>query len=571
MAALCASTRANPVRLRSLNLLLIGISMLLHGCGSDTPEVTRSPDQPDSSATVSDKDIMAEGQFHTVRSVKEKYEVTYHDDTVIVSEEAMRSLVSISEDQETLEFEVAARSALNLQQGQVTIFPLTALRRVVSWRDAGEKIIVETEPALLTDAIKDADIELVTKVGWKVLTQQAVNTSGVSQTGPIRFRLMAEAYADDGGESPTVDASRDGITWSDSISFSSKLGKGLELKFKLKPESWDKLGFELVVNATKEFFKKSLTQPELDRTHRTEVVNAPNWFGANSMDRPDPIPGYESGGYGDDYVGALVDEPTDPELTSPVSVDATFGGKAAVIKATGSLSGFQNNLELAIDASALHDFSFVISHLKSEVKLEAASLNDIVGVANLKVPLQIAIPMRVGLIPVTLKVGADFSFRPIVHDGSAKLCFIVTHDGATGVRFKEGALSNQSDAQDRTLTTCPESETVSAGKITVGMGGTVKFPSISMAIFGNAIVPNVHVKLDGQTLYEPGIANAQPACQSGSATLAAIMGIKMSFLGPDLERTAKLWESKKKWNCDDKVVATTFDRGTGEQTTVTDR
>lgn len=562
-AALSASTRANSVRLRSLTLILIGIPMLLHGCGSDTPEVTRSPDQPGSSGTVSDKDIMAEGQFHTVRSVREKYEVTYHDETVIVSEEAMQSLVSISEDQETLEFEGAARSALNLQQGKVTIFPLTALRRVVSWRDAGERIIVETEPALLTDAIKDADIELVTKVGWKVLTQQAVNTSGVGQTGPIRFRLIAEAYADDGGESPTVDASRDGVTWSDSITFSTKLGKGLDLKFKLKPDSWDKLGFELVVSATKEFFKKSLTQPELDRTHRTEVVNAPNWFGANSMDRPDPIPAYESGG--------PVEAPTDPEPTSPVSADPTFGGKAAVIKATGSLSGFQNNLELAIDASALHDFSFVISHLKSEVKLEAASLNDIVGVANLKVPLEVSIPMRVGLIPVTLKIGAEFSFRPIVHDGSAKLCFIVTHDGATGVRFKEGALSNQSDAQDRTLTTCPESETVSAGKITVGMGGTVKFPSISMEMFGNAIVPNVHVKLDGQTLYEPGIANAQPACQSGSATLAAIMAIKMSFLGPDLERTAKLWESKKKWNCDDKVVATTFDRGTGEQTTVSDR
>jgi hypothetical protein len=417
----------------------------------------------------------------------------------------------------------------------------------------------------------DADIELVTSVGWKVLTQQVVNTSAVGQTGPIRFQLMAEAYADEAGESATVDASRDGLAWSDSITLSKDLGKGLGLKFKLKPESWDKLGFELVVSATQEFFKKSLTQSELDRTQRTEVVNAPNWFGTNSLDRPDPVAVNESSGYGDNIVGGPVDAPTEAEAEGPITLEATVGGKAAVIKASGYLSGFENNLDLAIDASALHDFSFVISHLKSEVKLEAASLNDIVGVANLKVPLKIAIPMRVGLIPVTLIIGAEFSFRPIVHDGSAKLCFMVRHDGATGVRFTDGALSNQSEAQDRTLTTCPESETVSAGKITVGMGGAVKFPSISMAIFGNTIVPNVHVKLDGQTLYEPGIANAQPACQSGSATLAAIMALKMSFLGAELERTAKLWESKKKWNCDDKVVTTTFDRGAGEQTTVSER
>jgi hypothetical protein len=87
---------------------------------------------------------MADGRFHSVRVIKEKYEVVYQDDTVIVSEEAMRSLLSISEDQETLEFEGTARPLLNLQRGKVTIFPLTALRRVVSWQETGEKIIVET-------------------------------------------------------------------------------------------------------------------------------------------------------------------------------------------------------------------------------------------------------------------------------------------------------------------------------------------------------------------------------------------------------------------------------------------
>lgn len=551
---------------RASILLILCIALQLQSCGSE--EQGQESKELDAAR---EPGTMAEGRFHSVRVVREKYEVVYQDDTVIVPDEAMRSLLSVSEDQETLEFEGAARSALNLQRGKVTIFPLTALRRIVSWQDTGEKIIVETEPALLTDAIKDADIELVTDIGWKVLTQQTVSTPGVGQTGPIRFRLMSEAYADGAGESAAVDASRDGLTWSDSITLSKKLGKGLDLKFKLKPESSDKLSFDLSVSATQEFFKKSLTQSELDRTQRTEVVNASNWFGTNSLDRPEPVAVNESGWYGDNIVGGPVDAPTDPELTGPVTLNATVGGKAAVIKASGFLSGFQNDLDVAIDASVLHDFSFVISDLKSEVKLEAASLNDIVGVANLKVPLEIAIPMRVGLIPVTLKIGAEFSFRPIVHDGSAKLCFMISHDGATGVRFSEGALSNQSDAQDRTLTTCPESETVSAGKITVGMGGTVKFPSISMAIFGNTVVPNVHVKLDGQTLYEPGIANAQPACQSGSATLAAIMALKMSFLGAELERTAKLWESKKKWNCDDKVVTTTFDRGAGEQTTVSER
>lgn len=534
------------MRLRASNFFLVGIALLLHGCGSDTPDVSSSSESTELSESASDEDIMAEGQFHTVRSVKEKYEVTYHDDTVIVSEEAMRYMAPIYDDPERLEFAIDAKPHLHLERGKVTIFPLAALRRVVSWQESGNKILVKTEPAILTDAIKDADIELVTKIDWTGANQQTSGTQGVQQTGPAWIQLFPAAYAYDPSDD---DGSR-------TIKFKLK-HKGVKVELTLIPEHADKLAFEIVASTYKESKFQSYDSREIAErfpNRRYNARNAHDYFHGNAFQpvsdvSEDHVPGgFREGGESGRGGGTEV-------------------GAKGFAKGFGHISNIGQALRISIADSELSNFAFLLTDLTVNIQLESVALDGIVGTYYLKVPLEIYIPMRIGLIPVTLVLGAEFSFRPIVETGSSKLCFQAKWQGSSGIKFTEGGFRNATDVEENYLGTCPDSETVSAALYTVGMGATVKFPSISLKIFDEAVVPNMHIKLDGKSLYEPGLLSAEPACQSGSSTAAWIVKATMSFFGLDVETESMLAESKKEWTCDGRVIETTYDRVNGKQVT----
>lgn len=535
------------------NFSMVLLACLVSSCSSDTKETAAGTD-------------FSQGVAHNTEILHSVYDVTYQDDTIIVSDDAMQYFQYASDDLTTLTFRKDAGPLLDLEKGKVTIFPLTALRRVTSWSEEGDSIIVNTEYAALTDAIKDGKIELTAKVSWQPGLRQTKLTSSTQRTWLPPISVFPTAHADDD------------IDLIDSISMKLPIKSlGLDLGMKLTPETTDKLKFEVTVKASKAFFRKSITRHDALLAYPPRTVNSFNWYGTNTVpDAGRTESDYSSGGAATNAVGG--DPDSIPENSrSDAAGEAIFRGGVEALnpqafgKISGHISGFTPTLRIRIEDSEVKHFLFRIDDLKGEAKLEGASLDSVVGTANLKIPLEIGIPLPVGGMPVELKLGAEFSFRPIVHTGTAKLCFDAKFDANTGVEFRDGNLTNSSAGLNRSLQTCSESETVAAGRITVGMGATAKFPSVSLSLFRDVVVPNVHIHFNGVINYEPGILSAQRACQSGKASVGAIIALKLKlFKILSMDKQAKLWETEKEWTCDKQLVERKFDKETGEKETVSD-
>ncbi|MEO1246442.1 MAG: hypothetical protein AAFX56_12240 [Pseudomonadota bacterium] len=526
------------IRLRHTIVLTLGL--LAVSCSSDDP--------PTSPALGGGDDR----QMHTMERLKEKYEVSYQPGTVIVSNEAMRYMARPVFDSNELVFSLDAKPHLDLEENAVTIFPMAALVRVVSWRESGDSIIVQTEPAALTDAIKDADIESVVEIGWsQVVSQHAAPESG------IRFSLIPAAHA--GEETGRMYGSI-------SQSFEHE---GIKLTYSLKPQSADRLNFQITLSANKEMYKKALKQEDLERKYPTSYVNG---------DAFQPVRADES--YGDN----TRDTGTGADYSQPPSeaggsnylgdtgggVSANVKGAIGFAKATGHISGFQQWFDLKISDGVPQDVYIDFKSLSGEVKLEAATLAGLVSTMQLSVPIEYVVTVPIGgIIPLTFTIGADLSFRPIIErgtSGSSKLCMMFAYDGSTGLRYSNGSFSNESTFRKRTASMCKNDETVSAGRLTVGLGTTFKVPRFKVSLFRLPIATSIYFMMDGVTTYEPGIASAMQACQAGKQHLAVIAQATMKLLGIiNTEVHAKLWDLKKEWTCEKKLVTTTFDKAGGEQ------
>ncbi|MDJ0709674.1 MAG: hypothetical protein QNJ14_04750 [Woeseiaceae bacterium] len=519
---------------------LLALTLVVAACGSDGPE-------PQADAYGN-----PEEQIHTMERLKEKFEVTYQPGTVIVDNEAMRFMARPVIESNELVFDKDAGPYLDLQQGAVTIFPMAALVRVKSWAERGDSIVIQTEPALLTDAIKDADIESIVEIGWT----QMVSQSDSPDAG-IRIELIPTAYAEE--EVGEVYGS---------ISQTIKAG-GMAITYKLKPQSLDRLDFEVSISANKEMYKKSVKQEEFKRDHPTRYVNAGDFH---------PVPANES--YGDN----LRDTGSDTDYTQPYPdadnrnyegdtnrrLSGNVKGSIGFAKATGHISGFQQWFDLEISDGVPQDVYIDFKQLSGQMKLEAASLEGLLSTMKLSVPVEYVITVPIGgVLPLTFTLGADLSFRPIIEQGtsgSSKLCMIFEYEGSTGLRFSDGSFKNESTFRKRSAELCKRDETVSAGRLTVGMGTTFNIPKFKVSLFRLPIATSIHLMMDGVTTYEPGIASALQACQHGKQHLAVIAQATMKLFGIlNTEVHAKLWDYKKEWTCEGTVVTSTFDKAGGEK------
>ena len=521
------------------------ICLITAACGSDQSALDTQDHGPD------------DQQMHVMERIKDKFEVTYQPGTVIVSNEAMKYIAPIVLGSNTLEFSVDAKPHLKLVENAVTIFPMAALVRVASWEQSGNKIIVHTLPAQLTEAIKDADISSVVEIGWKQLMSHRT-----SPESGIQFRLMPTAHADEEvGE----------VFGSISQSFEYQ---GVKVTYKLKPQSLDRLDFEVSVAATKQMYKKALKQEDFKRAFPTSYVNNGNFRSTEANESyGDNLRNTDSG---DNYDRSL---PGAGEVNyvgdTGGAVSANIKGAIGFAKATGHISGFQQWFNLQISDGVPQDVYIDFKALSGELKLEAATLAGLVSTMSLSIPIEYVITVPLGgIIPLTYTLGADLSFRPILErgtSGSSKLCMMFAYDGSTGLRYSNGSFSNQSTFRKRTVHLCGNDETVSAGRLTVGLGTTFKIPRFKVSLFRLPIATSIYFLMDGLTTYEPGIASAMQACQAGKQHLAVIAQATMKIFGIlDAEVHAKLWDLKREWTCKGTVVTTKFDKAGGEQKSETE-
>ena len=464
--------------------------------------------------------------FSTTTILKERYDVEYADGVAVVEDDTMAQLVSYDAGSGTLVFPSGAEKDLQFDVGQVVVFSKLTLGKIKAVRELGGNIEIETTPALLTDAYRNADIELEARVEWA-----QPRTSSVLP----RFELIRNAVADE--------------SWSIGHKFSHK---GVEIDVKFTPKSADRLEFEINSKISKSSKMQAFTRAEAAAVSTVKEVRPDNWA-VSTMDLLDldSTPEYSSG----------LPEPDTGDRTHTV----TPAGAVAAVKASGHISGFVQALQINVRESSLEKFDFRIRELKGEMRVEGAGLTDAAGSFEVKMPLEYVIPVYVGPVPVAIKVGAAIKMTPQVHSGSSKFCFKASYDASTGLSFETGSLKNESNVRSRKAELCGREETVSAGPITVGFGASANFPEISLLIFGNTIVPSIALQTGGSTTYEPGILSALPACQAGKVDLQALIKVALSFLGVSMEREHKLWQRKKEWKCDGTIEETTFDPVNGEK------
>jgi hypothetical protein len=98
------------------------------------------------------------------------YDVTYTPETVLFSPKAVASsLKKVSADGVTYTFDASSSDAKKLHAGSVMLLSDLALARVTSATPTGDLLVVQTEPAALTDAIANGRIEATKRVDFAAL------------------------------------------------------------------------------------------------------------------------------------------------------------------------------------------------------------------------------------------------------------------------------------------------------------------------------------------------------------------------------------------------------------------
>ena len=163
----------------------------------------------------------------------------------------------------------------------------------------------------------------------------------------------------------------------------------------------------------------------------------------------------------------------------------------------------------------------------------------------------VSIPLRIGIIPVTIDLKIKLELRPILSSGgSSKANYKVTFDTAgQGIKFDAGDIKKINGPQ-QSVSTAVNGDTVSAGTVSTGFGCGINFPIIEVGLFGKTVIPEFYFNFDCSTFYEPGIKSALKPCQSGKSTAQAVAGIKLSFLGLEKETVGFIWKEEKGYGGD---------------------
>ncbi len=121
------------------------------------------------------------------------YNVIYQDGVTVVSKnDTMRYLISIDRDGNYL-FDSSAGQIARLRIGSVVLLSGLALRTVVDVQKTANGYLLKTDPAMITDAIKNGRLEGTYKIDFSRM--QARRSSSVQEWLPSRFSPFGTVYA----------------------------------------------------------------------------------------------------------------------------------------------------------------------------------------------------------------------------------------------------------------------------------------------------------------------------------------------------------------------------------------
>ncbi len=108
---------------------------------------------------------------------KSTYDVEYTDNTYVVDEEVMESLISSDLKSGVYKFKSDADELLDLKPAEIVFFYGNSVRRVNTVSEEGNEIVVYTEYVTLNEAIKNGTISWENKINWSSDESEMQNAS----------------------------------------------------------------------------------------------------------------------------------------------------------------------------------------------------------------------------------------------------------------------------------------------------------------------------------------------------------------------------------------------------------
>jgi hypothetical protein len=177
-----------------------------------------------------------------IKPASESFEATTQENTKQVSSAVLSDLISYDQKTGNYVFTDDAKTVEGLKPGTVVLFEGHSLRRIKSVKSEGDKILVSSEFAKLTDYYKDAKISYSAPINWNASTADSytmkIGQPIVTMASPALAMVNPQLEGD--GNDPISPEGDEGIH----VRYEETI-KGWKVGFNLTPEAGGKLKIKL--------------------------------------------------------------------------------------------------------------------------------------------------------------------------------------------------------------------------------------------------------------------------------------------------------------------------------------
>jgi hypothetical protein len=232
--------------------------------------------------------------------------------------------------------------------------------------------------------------------------------------------------------------------------------------------------------------------------------------------------------------------PTGEQLNIDVTGKRVEGSVQVLVSGKGFISNFTQETFVTYEQSKLGEALVKSTGLSGEMEVKwatAAPSGGFTTIVSLQIPLELPIPLRVGPIPIELKLKTIVQIVPQldVDQASSGGSWKATYRSDQGFEWHNTSVDVLGSLQSALMNS--SGETVSAGFGPVGFGLGIEFPRVEVSVF-KAVSAFITIKTYGTSIFL-----TEPPCQKGDLTLTAIAGFDFKFFGASLGTGQKtLWE-----------------------------
>lgn len=440
---------------------------------------------------------------HLLENGETTWDVTYSSDTTVVSGKAIDTLKKSDDVAGTYVFDAKAAKAagLDLGKGRVLLLAGQALRRITASNTSGGDITLKTEQASLADAIEEGE------VAWDV---------------PISFdfrQFETSTKADRSGATPKPRSS------------SLRPGDPGSARPQLTQISMAMPGGRVVpVQSGPEIAEAILDSIEIKPEDGSVA-----WT-------------YES--HGNKYQFRLTAHGESVDILVVVSREVGGDAKMA-FRGEGSIGSLRSTSANNYVGGELTGGEVVMQNLNVDLKLSATAAGAGVSPVDLKIPVpMLTYTWLVGPVPVTVDLTAQIVGNVKAQaNASVRAESSISYKGSAGFAYRGTSVSTSGATDVDTLDPEPADSAAPMG-LDVDAQFGVAFPSISLSIFGQGLVPSLHTgAVIGSNLRWGGPAAGFPAsslCKSGYVRIEVVAGYDLKILGRTLASDKKtLYENRK--------------------------